>query len=198
MVVASISVVRQQNYCYDYQAVSYETEEEEQGHDEEEEIEMGMGIIYPPNHRLHSFESPTARRRCRPMLCCKVRCVCTTVFAKFWTESSSETKRYILYRGLLGGTGAVCYYRAVSLIPFMDCLFVLSLFPCFTALFAKYICGETVSAVHAVALVVMMVRRPFTPSTVFSLSLSRFILSVRVCAGWHVDHDQSFLCVRQR
>lgn len=177
VVVASISVVRQQNYCYDYESVSMwsasegiypetEMDDEEEEEDDDDDDEE-MGIIYPPNHRLHRFGSPTSR--CRPILCCKVRCVCTTVFAKFWSESTSQTKWHILARGICGGTGAVCYYRAVSLIPFMDCLFVLSLFPCFTALTAKYLLKETISAVHCVALVVMVVRHTFNA---LSLSVS--------------------------
>ena len=163
VVVASISVVRSHSYCYDYESISVwsasENELQTEDDDDEKEELVEMGIIYPPNHRLHRFESPTnRRRRFRPSgLCCKVRCVCTTVFARFWTESSSETKWHILARGICGGTGAVCYYRAVSLIPFMDCLFVLSLFPCFSALFAKYLLKETVSMVHGAALLMAMV-----------------------------------------
>jgi len=163
VVVASISVVRSHSTCYDYESVSLwsatESEMDDDAQDDavEDAVEMGMGVIYPPNHRLHRIEYPRARRRFRPRLCCKVRCVgIWRVFKDFYLESSSDTKWHILARGICGGTGAVCYYRAVSLIPFMDCLFVLSLFPVFSALCAKWLLQETVSMVHAVALLMML------------------------------------------
>ena len=157
VLMASISVVRSHSTCYDYESVSLWSASESECDDEPEDVVQEMGVIYPPNHRLHRIEFPRARRRFRPRLCCKVRCVgIWRVFKDFYLESSSDTKWHILARGICGGTGAVCYYRAVSLIPFMDCLFVLSLFPVFSALCAKWLLQETVSIVHAVALVMML------------------------------------------
>jgi len=116
------------------------------------------GYQYGPHHRrrrglsLRTLSSVLCGMYKCPATCCPIRFVCTDVFATFWRESSKQTKWYILARGICGGTGSVCYFWAVDLLPIDDCIMMFSLFPIFSTLFSALILKERVSYWHLLAL----------------------------------------------
>eukprot|EP01083_Nonionella_stella_P072955 196952_1 len=166
--VASISVVMNHHYCY--QSVSVLSNDDYEGDttatEYESDIEAELGQLSIQKEKKKKKHKNKNLRKLSSILrgqyyfqkpCFQVRCVYTTVFAKFWRESTSTTKWYILARGLCGGTGAVSYYWAVALLPINDTIMIFSLFPIFTTLLAALILKERVSYTHMCALFVAMI-----------------------------------------
>eukprot|EP00484_Ammonia_sp_Unknown_P021042 CAMPEP_0197033380 /NCGR_PEP_ID=MMETSP1384-20130603/11806_1 /TAXON_ID=29189 /ORGANISM="Ammonia sp." /LENGTH=572 /DNA_ID=CAMNT_0042463185 /DNA_START=38 /DNA_END=1756 /DNA_ORIENTATION=- len=169
-IVASISVVMNNNYCYESLSAFSTTEYDEGDTETEWESDAELGELSKPRPKRPRRHSHHRRRSRFPKLsrilqgkykcqrpCCQIRCVCTDVFAKFWKESSSKVKWCILARGVCGGTGAVCYYWAVDILPIDDVLFLFSLYPVFSSIFSMLILKERVTYQHVLSLCIAMV-----------------------------------------
>ena len=75
----------------------------------------------------------------------------------------NKTKK--IARGIVGGTGAILYFHAVTLLPLGDAVCVFSVFPVFTAFLAWIFFKEKLTCMHVIALIlsvagVILISRP--------------------------------------